>query len=295
MIESRDNLNAMTKIVDRLTIGVSRFYFRNRISYPYLSGDLFANEADVIIDAKSLKDVDRLKGMVDSATVIFCKGDLLRTFLKDFAGSVSARIIIVGNSDENYEELDFPIPKSIRHLYIQNWAGDDPRVSVLPIGIENLRLGNNGKLSLVSSSGETHKQLDKTLIGPFAPTDDERKMLIAFSNISGPWECSFTRLSPKKYLQLVRQYKFVACPRGNGIDTHRFWETLYRSSIPVVKKNRWSEHVAKLGIPMVQLDNWAAEDLERATREFKDFHFDPNSIPAIWWPYWRAEFNARIF
>jgi hypothetical protein len=31
-----------------------------------------------------------------------------------------------------------------------------------------------------------------------------------------------------------RRYKYVICPRGNGIDTHRVWEALYLGVVPVV-------------------------------------------------------------
>jgi hypothetical protein len=37
-----------------------------------------------------------------------------------------------------------------------------------------------------------------------------------------------------KYLREIREHKFVLCPRGNGIDTHRMWETLYMGRIPIV-------------------------------------------------------------
>ena len=37
------------------------------------------------------------------------------------------------------------------------------------------------------------------------------------------------------FLQSIRQHDFVLCPRGNGRDTHRLWESLYLGSIPIVK------------------------------------------------------------
>lgn len=40
----------------------------------------------------------------------------------------------------------------------------------------------------------------------------------------------------KKFLREIRNHTFVLCPRGNGIDTHRLWETLYMGSIPIIKK-----------------------------------------------------------
>jgi len=37
------------------------------------------------------------------------------------------------------------------------------------------------------------------------------------------------------FLNKIYSHKFVFAPRGNGIDTHRLWESLYLRSIPIVK------------------------------------------------------------
>jgi hypothetical protein len=39
------------------------------------------------------------------------------------------------------------------------------------------------------------------------------------------------------FLREIRNHTFVLCPRGNGVDTHRLWETLYMGSIPIVKRD----------------------------------------------------------
>jgi hypothetical protein len=39
----------------------------------------------------------------------------------------------------------------------------------------------------------------------------------------------------KRYLNEVREYGLVLCPKGNGYDSHRIWETLYLGGIPIVK------------------------------------------------------------
>ena len=39
------------------------------------------------------------------------------------------------------------------------------------------------------------------------------------------------------YKNNLDTYKFILCPPGNGLDTHRVWESLYLGSVPVVKKH----------------------------------------------------------
>lgn len=59
----------------------------------------------------------------------------------------------------------------------------------------------------------------------------------------------------KRFLEDIRNSEFVLCPRGNGIDTHRLWETLYMGSIPIVI---YDETVHKLftDLPILFIREW---------------------------------------
>jgi hypothetical protein len=57
------------------------------------------------------------------------------------------------------------------------------------------------------------------------------------------------------YLKSLRHHNLVPCPVGNGIDTHRIWETLYMGGTPVIKKNRVLESLLA-GLPVIILDAW---------------------------------------
>ena len=39
----------------------------------------------------------------------------------------------------------------------------------------------------------------------------------------------------KNYLNQIHSHKMVICPRGNGWDTHRIWETLYLNQYQLLK------------------------------------------------------------
>jgi hypothetical protein len=58
----------------------------------------------------------------------------------------------------------------------------------------------------------------------------------------------------KKYLEEIKSSKFVFCPRGNGIDTHRLWETLYMGSIPIVRYE--NAHHLFTDLPILFIDDW---------------------------------------
>jgi hypothetical protein len=57
------------------------------------------------------------------------------------------------------------------------------------------------------------------------------------------------------YLKNLARHKFCICPRGNGIDTHRFWEAQYLDSIPVILLRDWIPAYSEL--PILILENWA--------------------------------------
>ena len=57
------------------------------------------------------------------------------------------------------------------------------------------------------------------------------------------------------FLRDIKAHHFVLCPRGNGVDTHRLWETLYMGSIPVVKRD-----IAYKGfedLPICFINDWS--------------------------------------
>ena len=98
-------------------------------------------------------------------------------------------------------------------------------------------------------------------------------------------------MGPKKLSKLSANFLFVACPRGNGTDTHRFWETLYRGSIPVVKRSNWSESIKTLNIPFVELSNWDFEEFRDKIEEKKFHVIDPLGFPILWTSYWEKLFK----
>jgi hypothetical protein len=57
-----------------------------------------------------------------------------------------------------------------------------------------------------------------------------------------------------RFLREIRNHTFVLCPRGNGVDTHRLWETLYMGSIPIVKRDIAYSDFEDL--PICFINNW---------------------------------------
>ena len=82
-----------------------------------------------------------------------------------------------------------------------------------------------------------------------------------------------SRPNLKGYFETLNRYKFVACPEGNGPDTHRVWEAMLLGAIPVALSNPLIEHFKALGLPVLVMDDWqklefiTEKDLESAYKE----------------------------
>jgi hypothetical protein len=48
--------------------------------------------------------------------------------------------------------------------------------------------------------------------------------------------------------------KYSLCPTGTGLDTHRFYESIYFKTIPIIKRNQLSDLHEQF--PCVIVDNW---------------------------------------
>lgn len=95
-------------------------------------------------------------------------------------------------------------------------------------------------------------------------------------------------VSPRQHRNALSHYAFVASPPGNGLDTHRTWESMYLGCVPIVKKSHMVEHFESLGLPIWIVDSYKEinEISEEQLREnYKELmtRFDSE---ALWSSYW---------
>jgi len=64
------------------------------------------------------------------------------------------------------------------------------------------------------------------------------------------------KLSFDKYLEKMRQYKYVICLEGAGFDTHRNYEALLVGSIPIMINSTIKKIYDDWNLPSIFVDNW---------------------------------------
>ena len=279
-------------LAERFAIKVRQQLYKYRTNAPFLSGDGFAELCDLRLEDEiqiSHTDIKEFEGRH-----IFCRSDLVPLLLKKMKGQVRGKLLIAGNSDFDFEDMPKGLLDCFESAILQNsMVSNDKVIFTLPIGVENLSYGMNGLPRNLVSTANWNARLPKVLVGPFSPTHDVRRNLLEVSRHSR--DCDVIdelRGGPALYAELVIRYRFVACPRGNGIDTHRFWESLYRGAVPVVKKSLWSTSLKTYGLPFLEVDEWSESEFSRVV-ELEGLGFKPSEISALWLDYWKERFLAR--
>jgi len=237
-------------------------------SLPYISGDTFRNYSDKVFDeTKSFKPED-----VKKNDIIFVKSDLIKNYFETQHKKILSKYILIShNSDQNFNSnILNNFDDKIIYWFAQNIDMDVDKypIEALPIGLENRRYLNSGTLSHFTDKyvkKNSEKKINK-IFSSFSPHTnlDKRKDLVRISKVS---EQVDVNILPNhiSYLRELSKYKFSLCPEGNGVDTHRFWESLMVKTIPITLKNNLTLAYKKHGLPILIISDW---------EEVKDFTED---------------------
>lgn len=199
----------------------------------------------------------------DDENVIFCKTDFLPNEFNRIA-SKGPVVLISGNSD--YEINDNVVdhcPPNVIKWYAQNATCSSDRVEGIPIGIENTivcKREGHGKVwdhalekpeILISTP---RPEPTKDIYSNFSVKTHWSREIVAYTINKIPYITKRTGLSYKEFVSDVLDHRMVVCPVGNGIDTHRMWETLYLDRVPIVIRSPVSERFEEL--PIIFIDDW---------------------------------------
>jgi hypothetical protein len=277
-------------------IYLSRAANWRRNNSPLLSGDSFGDLCDYVAYPPRFRNIAQKYKDLKEARVIFCPSDKLEQFFYEFSGIIQAKVVIAGNSDHEFHDRPINIPRSVKALYLQNsFVSDDSFIFTLPIGLENLKLGMNGKPRNFKNLDSMSAKLPKVLFGPFSNTHPDRVKVHDLFSCSGEWHDFLDyRLPPKNFVNLVRSYSYVASVRGNGVDTHRLWESLYLGTVPIVARDSWSESLLKLNLPIMLIDHWTLENIEAVIKNEIVEIFDPKQCPALWIDFWSSKLKSHF-
>ncbi len=170
------------------------------------------------------------------------------------------RIRIFIYSSSRHPSVCSPVPDIVDRVFAQNLnvsAKDAPRHALLPIGMR----GNIVKLMDAMTSTYYVRKTKGLYINLSVDTHPYRARVLRTVEQYRLGVVS-PMLAYENYLEQMGKHRFVLAVRGNGIDTHRFWEALYLQCVPVVINNAWTEckqflkHVRALGLPFLEIQHF---------------------------------------
>jgi len=283
-----------TGILTRVRARLFSVIYKSSTSFPYLSGDAFASLADLVIDSEFLKNRGALDSNLKLSQIVFCPSHLLEELLVANDRLFQVKILLVGNGDKDFHHINPSLLKFAKYVFLQNsFVSDNVRIFTLPIGLENKRLGVNGVIRFEASPAKIAKSM--ILVGPFSPTAKLRSDLSnkLYENFN-EFDVRERRVNLKHYTKELHAHKFVLCPEGNGVDTHRLWESLYAGAIPIVSKNAWSDSLVEQGFPLIQVNSWNPEAILYEVSKFTPKSISAKDISQLWMPYWASKFLELI-
>jgi len=259
-------------------------------SYPYLSGDTLRKFSQHLYDETSRKT----NLNICNGDIVFVSLDYLNEFLENINTKLNNKkyTVVAHNGDLQIDETIF---NDSKHKNITFWIqnlniAESKNLNLLPIGFENRRYLNNGILSNLNKQLRRDIKKTKYVIANFNSNTNLEARIPVEQLVQKVDFIDTFKFETKNYLTSLASYKFSVCPPGNGIDTHRIWESLFTNTIPIIIKNKFSNNLQIQEIPCLIINDWkelfdySKNDLDSIYNSYiKKYNFREFTSFNYWW------------
>ncbi len=254
---------------------------------------------DVITTDKYKQHVDGLSGAAYMKTDLFYSGPMVWRGAEHRI--CDARLWVTGHSD--YEVSDAVVAAAdgrFEQWFTVNMNCTDKRVKALPLGITNCTDESPlhsiyGDIGIMMAAKRPPKK--NLVYMNFDVGTHPSRAAIRAQLCARPWvtveEPQNSLEGRRAYLAALRGHAFCICPRGNGIDTHRIWESLYMGCIPIALRERLVESFAR-DLPILVIDDWSEVTEPFLRAKYDEIHNCDWNMEALRAQYWLAKIDAAI-
>lgn len=244
--------------------------FMHPSDYQHCKHPLLSKLGDGII-------ADRLK----TNQKIFVVSDLIDQFFSSIHNRIKAPyVLVIGRGDTPFsvKYKKYLDDDNIVHCFSSNTEFSHSKLTTIPLGLQNrhwrIYEHPQSDIKLLSSVAASDIQKTNDVFMSFSEVTNRsvRKPVVdLFSSKNFVTHRKFTqedRTSKsfvKEYFEEIKKHKFVICPRGNGHDCHRNWESLYLGSFPIVQRHESYESFKDY--PIWFVDSW--EEVNKQSIETK--------------------------
>jgi len=230
-----------------------------------------------MVDTLNLKDGDIVYSKFEFIPHLFqALGNTTRVKDLKFISHESDRGVVEGLFQHK--------PKCISKWYAQNVEYEHEDLIPIPLGLSGKYYGNTHIVTppnrLVKS--DTQKLL---YINHRIETYPTARQWIYEHFKTNDWcTVDLPTLTKDQFRDRLINHKFILCPRGNGVDTCRLWESLYYGMIPIVEDHvayKTLEDLPAIRVPSFKMitEKFLLEQEEK----IKNGKFNMDKLKASWW------------
>ena len=195
--------------------------------------------------------------------------------LMNFPDSLVGKKLILGHSDRPTSALLSKVvfaTKKVVKIFGTNIEPISQLSFSLPLGVTNfteesklhLLLGDVTHFLNADDRSGFEEDFSLSIYAGFTAKNNRRvrgEVLRVLSSLPSQFKVSvdLPEFSPGgriKFLENTRRSSFTVCPEGNGVDTHRLWETLYMGGVPIVTPNPLMDSLYAQ-LPVLVIKKWS--------------------------------------
>jgi hypothetical protein len=208
--------------------------------------------------------------------------DHFQKYIFPYLDSSIQYVIYCHNSDHSVTDRHIPMltSKYIKKVYAQNidTTINSDKLCLLPIGIANSMWKHGDLLQIYKTMSDMYCKNKRNAIYVNINPNTYLYRKDVLDKIKEKGGLTISQGKPySEYLKELSTYRFCLCLRGNGIDTHRFWECLYLGVIPVILNNKTTNcknfitYLKRLEVPFYEICD---DNLDRVFEKYTDEFFD---------------------
>jgi len=257
-----------------------------RILRDYVSAERFMACADVIWSTDRRSGRPRWRGVIPAGSLVYAKRDHAGMLFRELARTRSRIVLVTAESDDAViDGAAREIPAQVAAWFSTN--SSDSLVGSIPLGLGNSYCQVTAKAGDLARVAGLDLPRDKWLLVNFRPeTNPARREPLLRNYQAAAWATVHPGgLEREMSLRETASHRFVLCPPGNGIDTHRMWEALYLGAIPIVENHPALKAFAEL--PILCVDDLSKIDETRLQREYEAFCARSWDLRKLFFPYWK--------
>lgn len=276
----------------------------------------FARNSDVVyseiltldqfknLDLKNYKIINKTENLIfykltefklKENDVIFCNSDMIKNLFSDLKNVKNLKNLkLITNQTDNLitKKIFHFKPSCIKDWYSINVGYKSDNLIPIPLGLSNNYSPKNILVEDINFSGLKSNSKDYLYLNFSKNTNFKERTGIYEKFQEEKWSMvENPDLSLDKYHDALKEYKFVLCPWGNGIDTHRIWETLYSGNIPVTKKHHTFSTSEEL--PIIFVDSYEEITEKKLLEFYNSLEKDEINFSKLNIDYWIKQIKSK--